>query len=138
MTLLGLTFYLEMVGYAALVCLIIYVVSFAISWGCVCWTLISELFPNRIRSRAMALAVACQWLAGFIVTQTFPMMDRSPTLQALFNGGFSFWLYAAFSLLSLFFVLRFVPETKGYELEEIEAITLEKLKGKAPLVSQPS
>ncbi|GED41555.1 D-xylose transporter XylE [Cobetia marina] len=120
---LGIIIGRDAVGYGALIALIVYVVSFAISWGCVCWTLLSEIFPNAIRGRAMALAVAGQWFAGFVVTQTFPMLRESAWLNSLFGSGFSFWLYAVLTLLSLLVVLRYVPETKGKTLEELENIT---------------
>ncbi len=112
--------YTESAGYTALIGLILYVIAFAISWGCCCWTLISEIFPNRIRSRAMALAVACQWASGFVVTQTFPMLSKNAWLNENFNGAFSFWLYACMTLVALWFVIRYVPETKGVSLEKME------------------
>lgn len=127
-------------GISALIALIIYVVSFAISWGCVCWTLISEVFPNAVRSRAMALAVAGQWLMGFIVTQTFPMLHENDFLNQLFGGAFSFWLYAALTFLSMLVVLRYVPETKGMTLEELENLTsthLNKRRHKPTLTGRP-
>ncbi|WP_442489936.1 sugar porter family MFS transporter [Halomonas litopenaei] len=114
-------------GPGALIALIVYVVSFAISWGCVCWTLISEIFPNAIRARAMSLAVAAQWFMGFMVTQTFPMLRENAFLNELTGGGFSFWLYAVLTLISLLVVLRYVPETKGKTLEELEDITATRL-----------
>ncbi len=123
MTFLGVVIGNGEPGISALIALIVYVVSFAISWGCVCWTLVSEIFPNAIRARAMSLAVAAQWLLGFIVTQTFPMMRQSDFLNELVGGGFSFWLYAVLTFLSLLIVLRYVPETKGKTLEELEGIT---------------
>lgn len=123
MTFLGLVISGGQTGISALIALILYVISFAISWGCVCWTLISEIFPNAIRSRAMSLAVAAQWLMGFIVTQTFPMLRENDFLNQAVGGGFSFWLYAVLTFLSLLVVLRYVPETKGKTLEELEGIT---------------
>ncbi|WP_348760589.1 sugar porter family MFS transporter [uncultured Salinisphaera sp.] len=129
---LGTIVYSQSVGYGALICLVLYIMSFAISWGCVCWTLIGEIFPNSIRSRAMAFAVACQWFAGFVVTQTFPLLDQNPWLQALFNGGFSFWLYAGFTLICLAVVLRFVPETKNRTLEELEPLLLSRIESARP------
>ncbi|WP_088743399.1 sugar porter family MFS transporter [Cobetia sp. QF-1] len=127
MTFLGVVIGNGEPGISALIALIVYVVSFAISWGCVCWTLVSEIFPNAIRARAMSLAVAAQWLLGFIVTQTFPMMRESDFLNDLVGGGFSFWLYAVLTFLSLLVVLRYVPETKGKTLEELENITGSRL-----------
>lgn len=124
-------------GISALIALIIYVVSFAISWGCVCWTLISEIFPNAIRARAMSLAVAAQWLMGFIVTQTFPMMRENDFLNQLAGGGFSFWLYAVLTIISLIVVLRYVPETKGKSLEDLENIIGTRLSKRRRQLTEP-
>jgi SP family xylose:H+ symportor-like MFS transporter len=67
----------------------------------------------------MSIAVAAQWIANFVVTQTFPMMDGSSSLNAKFNHGFAYWLYAAGAVCAALFVMRFVPETKGRTLEAI-------------------
>nr|WP_298249459.1 sugar porter family MFS transporter [uncultured Halomonas sp.] len=136
MTILGIVIAGGKPGISALLALILYVVSFAISWGCVCWTLISEIFPNAIRSRAMSLAVAAQWFMGFIVTQTFPMLRENDFLNELTGGGFSFWLYAALTLFSLLIVLRYVPETKGKTLEELEDITGTRLSRRRRLLAR--
>ncbi|MDH2298392.1 sugar porter family MFS transporter [Cobetia sp. 29-18-1] len=120
---LGLIISRDAIGYGALLALIVYVVSFAVSWGCVCWTLLSEIFPNAIRGRAMAIALAAQWFMGFVVTQSFPMLRQSEFLNSAFGTGFSFWLYAVLILLSMLIVMRYVPETKGKTLEELEDIT---------------
>jgi SP family xylose:H+ symportor-like MFS transporter len=124
MAALGYVIFSQTVGYAALACLIVYVISISFSWGCVGWTLIAEIFPNRIRSKAMGVAVASVWITNFFVVQSFPMLHQNPTLQELFNGGFTFWVYAAISLISIVIVAKFVPETKGKTLEELEAITM--------------
>ena len=92
------------------------------SVGPVTWVILSEIFPTRIRGRAMAMATICLWLANYVVSQTFPMMDDDPWLVARFHHGFPFWLYAAFCLVLLVVVVRFVPETKGKTLEEIERL----------------
>jgi SP family xylose:H+ symportor-like MFS transporter len=70
----------------------------------------------------MAIAVACLWIANFVVTQTFKMMDGKDTyLVRVFNHGFPFFLYAAFCLMTIVLMWRWVPETKGRSLEEIES-----------------
>jgi SP family xylose:H+ symportor-like MFS transporter len=97
-----------------------YIACFALSVGPVTWVILSEIFPTRIRGRAMAIATVCLWLADFVVTQTFPMMDESPWLIEVFNRALPFLLYAAFCVVSVLFVWRYVPETKGKSLEEIE------------------
>jgi MFS family permease len=86
----------------------------------VTWVILSEIFPTRIRGRAMAIATICLWIANYVVSQTFPMMDASAWLIEKFHRAFPFWLYAAFCLVLLLVVRAFVPETKGKTLEEIE------------------
>ena len=85
------------------------------SWGPICWVLISEIFPNTIRSQAVAIAVAMQWVANFLVSSTFP------SLSAWSVGG-TYLIYAVMSLLSAVFVWRMVPETKGKTLEDMSAL----------------
>ena len=97
-----------------------YIACFALSVGPVTWVILSEIFPTQIRGRAMAIATVCLWLADFLVTQTFPMMDENARLIGLFHRAFPFLLYAFFCAVSVLFVWLFVPETKGKTLEEIE------------------
>tara|TARA_R110002049_G_scaffold308910_1_gene514817 strand:- start:4535 stop:5953 length:1419 start_codon:yes stop_codon:yes gene_type:complete len=117
---LGIVFFAESTGLFALFCMMLYVASFAMSWGPITWVLLSEIFPNKIRGRAMAIAVAAQWVANYLVSLTFPMMDDNTFLSEKFNHGFAYWVYGLMSLLAMFFVLKFVPETKGKTLEEME------------------
>ena len=119
MTALGFSFYLESVGIGALIFMLIYTASFAMSWGPVTWVLLSEIFPNRIRG-AMSIAVAAQWIANLIVSWTFPMMNDNSRLNELFNHGFAYWIYGAMGVLAALFVWKWVPETKGKTLEEME------------------
>jgi sugar porter (SP) family MFS transporter len=97
-----------------------YIASFASSLGPVVWVVLSEIFPTRIRGRAMAVATLALWTANFVVSQTFPMINEQPWLIEHFHGAFPFWLYAAMCAVTVVFVLKFVPETKGKSLEEIE------------------
>lgn len=97
-----------------------YIACFALSVGPVTWVILSEIFPTRIRGRAMAIATVCLWLADFVVTQTFPMMDENAWLVGIFHRAFPFLVYAFFCVVSLVFIWRYVPETKGKTLEEIE------------------
>lgn len=97
-----------------------YIACFALSVGPVTWVILSEIFPTRIRGRAMAVATFCLWVANLIISQTFPMMDENPWLVEKFNHGFPFWVYAAFCIVLVGFMWRVVPETKGKTLEEIE------------------
>ncbi len=119
---LGFVFFGGVTSYLALVCMIVYVASFALSWGPVTWVLLSEIFPNKIRGRAMAIAVAAQWISNYLVSLTFPMMDDNTYLTEQFNHGFAYWIYGAMSLLAMYFVWKFVPETKGKALEEMETL----------------
>jgi SP family xylose:H+ symportor-like MFS transporter len=119
---LGTTFFMESVGIGALVFMLLYVASFAMSWGPVCWVLLSEIFPNKIRGRALAVAVAVQWISNYVVSWTFPMMDKNTYLVETFNHGFAYWIYGLMGVLAMVFVWKFVPETKGKTLEEIENI----------------
>ncbi len=119
---LGFSFFFQKLGVATLIFMLGYVASFAMSWGPVTWVLLSEIFPNRIRGRAMAVAVAAQWISNFLVSWTFPMMDRSSFLTDLFNQGFSYWIYGIMGLLAALFIWKFVPETKNKTLEEMESL----------------
>jgi len=119
---LGFVFFVESTGYLALICMMVYVASFALSWGPVTWVLLSEIFPNKIRGRAMAVAVAAQWVSNYLVSITFPMMDDNSYLTEHFNHGFAYWIYGVMSLLAMFFVMKYVPETKGKTLEEMEGL----------------
>jgi len=101
-------------GVVALVAANAYVVFFGVSWGPVVWVLLGEMFPNRIRATALAVAAAAQWLANFAITSTFPAL-------AELGLSFAYGLYAGFALLSLLFVLAGVRETKGIELEDMRA-----------------
>ena len=122
MLLLGTAFYAHWAGGVALFAMLFYVAMFAVSWGPVCWVLLAEIFPNRIRSKALAIAVAAQWLANYFVSWTFPMMAKSTYLQMHFNNGFAYWVYGVMGGLAALFMWKFVPETKGKTLEELEIL----------------
>jgi sugar porter (SP) family MFS transporter len=97
-----------------LVVILLYVASFGVGLGPGVWVVISELFPTRIRGRAMSIATLCLWLACILVTATFLSL-----VEAIGSTG-AFWVYAAMSALNLLFIWRLMPETKGRSLEEIE------------------
>ena len=118
---LGIVFYSQRMGIAALLFMLTYIAGFAMSWGPVTWVLLSEIFPNSIKG-AMSIAVATMWIANLIVSWTFPMMNESSFLTRLFSHGFSYWIYGIMGFLAAWFVWRLVPETKGKTLEEIESI----------------
>ena len=101
-------------GTLALVAANVYVIFFTVSWGPVMWVMLGELFPNQIRGSGLAVAGLAQWSANFLITWTFPMLLAGIGLAAAYG------LYAAAALISVFFVLKFVHETKGRELEQME------------------
>ncbi|WP_138420549.1 D-xylose transporter XylE [Aquibacillus sediminis] len=103
------------IGIGTLVFIIIYTASFMMSWGPVVWVLIAEIFPNKIRGQAVAIAVAAQWAANYFISSTYPAMME-------FSGGLTYSFYGLMSLLSAIFIWKFVPETKGKSLEELETI----------------
>jgi sugar porter (SP) family MFS transporter len=117
---MGLAAYRQATGLWMLLFILGYIACFAVSVGPVTWVILSEIFPTRIRGRAMAVATVCLWIANYLVSQTFPMMDQNPWLVATFHRGFPFWLYGAFCIVLFLFVRAFVPETKGKTLEQIE------------------
>lgn len=100
-------------GVVALVAANAFVVFFGMSWGPGVWVLLGEMFNNTIRATALGIAAAAQWLANFAISTTFPVM-------ADVGLGFAYGFYTLFALLSFFFVMRWVPETKGRELEDME------------------
>jgi len=117
---MGLAAYAQTTGLWMLLFILGYIACFALSVGPVTWVILSEVFPTCIRGRAMAIATICLWIANYIVSQTFPMMDANPWLVNTFHRGLPFWLYGAFCAVLLVFTWAFVPETKGKTLEEIE------------------
>jgi len=117
---LGFSFFFQKVGLGALIFMLGYVGCFAVSWGPVVWVLLSEIFPNKIRCKAMAIAVAAQWISNFLISWTFPLMNKSTFLVDKFHNGFAYWIYGIMSVLAVLFMWKFVPETKGKTLEEME------------------
>ncbi len=117
---IGLAAMLQMVGAWLLIFILGYIACFAISVGPVTWVILSEIFPTKIRGRALGIATLCLWVANFVVSQTFPMMDEQPWLVKTFNHGFPFFLYAGFCVVLVVVMAKLVPETKGKTLEEIE------------------
>ncbi len=117
---LGLLFFFGNMGIPALIAILGYVACFAFSWGPITWVLLSEIFPNRIRGRAMAVAVAAQWISNLLVSWSFPIMNNSTWLSDTFNHGFAYWIYGLMGILAALFVYKYLPETKKKSLEEIE------------------
>ena len=101
-------------GPVALIAANLYVIFFNMTWGPVMWVMLGEMFPNQLRGSGLAVSGLAQWSSNFLITMTFPIL-----LAGIGLGG-AYGLYAGFALISIFFVLRFVHETKGKELEEME------------------
>ncbi|APX98962.1 SP family xylose:H+ symportor-like MFS transporter [Lacinutrix venerupis] len=119
--LLGVSLQQENVGMVSLIGVLMFIASFALSMGPVVWVLLSEMFPNKIRSVAMSVAVAAQWAANYIVSQSFPVVMGSETNNsAPWNGSLPYFIFIAFILIIVFVTYKFIPETKGKSLEEIE------------------
>lgn len=110
----------QSIGGWLLVFMLGYIACFALSVGPVTWVILSEIFPTKLRGRALGIATFFLWSANFAVSQTFPMMDENAWLVDRFHHGFPFFVYAAFCVVLVWVVFRFVPETKGRSLEEIE------------------
>jgi len=113
--LIGLAYLLKIKGLAVLVFALAAIGCYSMSLAPVTWVLISELFPNRIRGAAISVAVSSLWVACFVLTYTFPILERA------LGTGNTFWTYAFICALGFAFVRAFVPETKGKSLEQIEA-----------------
>lgn len=105
----------NIIGMSTLVFIIIYTASFMMSWGPICWVLIAEIFPNKIRGQAVAIAVAAQWTANYLISSTYPAMME-------FSGGMTYGFYGLMAVLSALFVWKMVPETKGKTLEDMERV----------------
>jgi len=111
---LAATYFLRLEGILTMVFILAFVAFFASCIGPVFWTLVSEIFPNRIRGKAIALASSVQWSVYFLVALLFPSLLETA------GGGFSFLFFAAWCLLQFIVVKYYLPETRGKSLEEIE------------------
>ena len=100
-------------GPIALVAANVFVVAFGMSWGPVVWVLLGEMFPNRIRAAALSLAAAGQWVANWVITVSFPGLKDV-------SLGLAYGIYTTAAILSFLFVWRFVRETKGRSLEDMD------------------
>ena len=112
--LLGSAFYFHIKGIAVLSLVVIGIGVYAMSLAPIVWVILSEIFPNRVRGAAMALATFGLWIACFILTYTFPLLNKG------LGAAGTFWVYAGICLLGFLFILKKLPETKGKSLEEIE------------------
>ena len=114
MTLLTCLFSAHAAGPVVLVVVLTYIAAYCSSIACLTWVILSEIFPNRIRGEAMSVANLSLWSANYLLLQTFPM------IEARFGIASAFGTYSAICALIFIFVWRFIPETKGKSLEEIE------------------
>ena len=113
---LGGSYFLEIKGFAILLLVLLAIATYAMTLAPVTWVVLSEIFPNKIRGAAMAIATTSLWLACFVLTYTFPVLNR------WLNASGTFWLYAFICLSGFLFILKRLPETKGKTLEEIEGM----------------
>ncbi len=116
LALVGLAFRRGVSGPGLLAVILAYVACFSASLGPVVWVVLSEIFPTKVRGRAMSVATVALWAACFLVSQTFPVLLEGAGSAA------TFWIYGALCVVTVLFVAAFVPETKGRSLEEIERL----------------
>ena len=114
--LLGFMYYIEMTGFLILVMVVLTIGLYALTLAPITWVILSEIFPNSIRGAAMAIATTSLWMACFVLTYTFPLLNK------MLNISGTFWLYSVICISGFFFIFRKLPETKGKTLEEVEEI----------------
>jgi SP family xylose:H+ symportor-like MFS transporter len=127
--LLGGSLYFEAVGLISLIGILLFIGAFAMSMGPVTWVLLSEMFPNKIRSAAMSIAVAVQWAGNYLVSQSFPIIvesDANARGTGFWNGSLPYVIFIAFIVFLIFFTKKYIIETKGKSLEQLEGIWAEK------------
>ena len=110
-------FHTQQNGLPLLFCIMAFTGAFAMAMGPIPWIMCSEIFPNKVRGRAMSIATFTIWSSCYVVAQTFPMLNDSKAIGPVVT----FCMYGVVSLLTFTFVLFAVPETKGRTLEEIES-----------------
>jgi len=111
--LVGWFYHIHGSGLAVLIFVMTFVAGHAFGNGVACWVIISEIYPTKVRGRAMSIATTALWVVGYFGNQTFPLM------QKYFGSDGTFWVFSSAALLNLRFVLWLVPETKGRSLEDI-------------------
>lgn len=111
---LGTSYFYEIKGMAILVLVMVAIATYAMTLAPITWVVLSEIFPNSIRGAAMAVATTALWIACFVLTYTFPILNK------MLNASGTFWLYAFICLSGFLYILKSLPETKGKSLEEIE------------------
>ena len=111
---LGTSYFFELKGLAILILVMVAIATYAMTLAPITWVVLSEIFPNSIRGTAMAIATTALWIACFVLTYTFPILNK------LLNASGTFWLYGLICFSGFIFILKKLPETKGKSLEEIE------------------
>lgn len=111
---LGSSYYFELKGIAILLLVMVAIATYAMTLAPITWVVLSEIFPNSIRGTAMAISTTALWIACFVLTYTFPILNK------LLNASGTFWLYGFICFFGFLFILKKLPETKGKSLEEIE------------------
>ena len=122
--LLGSAFYFQLKGIAVLSLVVVAIGIYAMTLAPIVWVILSEIFPNRVRGAAMAISTFALWIACFILTYTFPLLNKG------LGAAGTFWVYAGICILGFIFVLKKLPETKGKSLEEIEKMITPNSEGK--------
>jgi len=118
--LVAITFGNASLSTVTMLSIMLYSAAFMMSWGPICWVLIAEIFPNTIRGKAVAIAVAFQWIFNWIVSSTFvPMFNMHLAAGDNFGHWFTYGLYGIICVLAALFVWKLVPETKGKTLEDM-------------------
>ncbi|MEM7549661.1 MAG: sugar porter family MFS transporter [Bacteroidota bacterium] len=120
--LLGVTLKTGNVGVVSLIGILVFIGSFAMSMGPITWVLLAEMFPNRVRSVILSIAVAAQWAGNYMVSQTFPIIAGSEVNATNWNGSLPYFLFSIFLVVLIGFTLKYIPETKGRSLESLEEI----------------
>lgn len=117
---LGTCYYLNVTGFFMVILVVATIACYAMTLGPIAWVLIAEIFPNRVRSVAVATCTFALWVGSFSLTYTFPLLNN-----ALGSYG-TFWIYAGICALSLIYFVRRLPETKGKSLEQLEKELIKK------------
>ena len=111
---LGTSYYFELKGLAILALVMVAIATYAMTLAPITWVILSEIFPNSIRGTAMAISTTALWIACFVLTYTFPILNK------MLNASGTFWLYGLICFFGFLFILKKLPETKGKSLEEVE------------------
>ena len=119
---LSAAIYTQQLGPASLFGVLLFVATFAMSMGPVVWVILAEIFPNNVRSLAMAIVIGGQCLVSALVTNIFPILNKSDFNTLNFNGALPYLIFAFVCIVAILFVWRLVPETKGKTLEEMEQL----------------